>query len=329
MYQVSSIKYLSKIISFAGLLVILCTLYFVLYTSRIHAQESQRTITIVPPTVEQSFDPGNKAEGIMKVINDSDEELTFTVSTQDFIVVDKVGTPNILPPGTLDSKYSASSWVGIAPDSFTIKPHERQQLSYYIQIPSDARPGGHYAAVTFTPLNKPGVLGTGSSVTTQLGTLFYITVNGEVKQGARVSVFSAPFFQEYGPVKVQTEIANESDLHIRPAGTITLTNMLGGKEAVKFGEANIFPGSTREYQNMLGEKVMIGRYEAKLLAYYGKNNNLPLMATVSFIVFPWKVAIIIILLIAVIILGIMYRKKQQAPKEPQQPSAPNQPQTTV
>ena len=88
--------------------------------------------------------------------------------------------------------------------------------------------------------------------------------------------------------------------------------MFGRKiETSSFAKFNIFPSAARDYQNSIGAKIMIGRFKANILTSYGQNNNLPLIANVYFWVFPWKIALIIILVIIAIILGIKYWKKKE------------------
>jgi len=308
MYKLLSIKYLKKL----SILVLLVTCYL-LPVASVSAQETQRAITIVPPNVQKSLNPGERTEGIMKVINDSAEPLTFNVFVRDYIVVDTKGTPNLLPPDTLNEKYSASSWLGVYPSTFTVMPHEKQILNYYLQVPLDARPGGHYAAVVYTPENAGGPSGTGASVQTQIGTLFYVSVNGDITERSIVSKIFADPFSEYGPVKILTQIKNLGDLHVKPEGKVAIYDLLGrniGNQ--KLSEFNIFPGGVaRDYENTFGQKIMIGRFKATLLASYGKGNNLPLMATVYFWVFPWKIALVVTLLIIAAILGGMYWKKKK------------------
>lgn len=280
------------------------------------AQEFVRTITITPPTAAVRLDPGKTTEGQMKIINDSPNPITFTVSVQDYIVVDTVGTPNILPPNTLNNKYSAASWIGVSPSSFTVLPGKRQVINYYVQIPSYAKPGGHYAAAVFTPKSEGGG-GTGAVVTGQIGTLFYVTVNGDVTENASVTKFFTDKFHEYGPIKILTQIKNMGDLHITPKGTLTVSGLFLNK-SVELPTHNIFPETARDFENSVGSKLMIGRYKAVLLASYGVANNLPLSATVYFWVFPWRLFIIIILLVIAVILGRKYyqkRKKEQAHKD--------------
>ncbi len=303
-------KLLKKTKILSGLLVFfLLFIVFSLVLIKVNAQETFRTYTISPPTVSQKLDPGQTAEGTLKVINDTDHDLTFKAAVKDFIVEDTIGTPVFLPDNTLSNKYSGAAWIGVMPNTFTIKSHTKQELNYFIQVPRNARPGGHYVAVLYTPTTDIKVQGTGATVNTQAGSLFYITVNGPVKESATVTKFFANGFQEYGPVKILTQIKNFGDLHIRPQGYITVSDMLGRKAVLPLKENNIFPQAARDYENQFGGQLMIGRFKAELLASYGINNNLPLTATLYFWVFPWKIAVVVILILVALILGIMYYRK--------------------
>lgn len=273
------------------------------------AQELVRTITITPPTASFTVDPGGKTEGQMKIINDSPSPITFSVNVQDYIVVDNSGTPNILPSNTLNNKYSAASWIAVNPTTFTVEPGQKQLINYFVQVPNDASPCGHYAAAVFTPQSKGGG-GSGAVVTGEVGTLFYITVNGKCKEQATVTKFFTNAFLEYGPAKILTQIKNFGDLHITPKGTVTVSGLFFNKSDA-LPTHNIFPQTARDYENVIGQTLMIGRYKAELVASYGINNNLPLTASVYFWVFPWRLVIVIILIIVAVILGYKYYQKRK------------------
>ena len=297
-----------KKISFLVLFLLLNS--YLLLLTRVNAQEAIRTITVTPPTVSVTGNPGYYTEGTMGIINDSDSPITFKAEMHDFIVQDNVGTPEILPANTLMTTYSAAAWMGVTPQTFTIQPKKRQNLNYFIQIPGNAKPGGHYAAVVFVPVSeKNTVENTGSQVNGQVGTLFSVAVNGLIKENATVSKFSANSFQEYGPVNISSQIKNYGDLHIKPKGYITVSDMLGRKAILPLKENNIFPQAARDYENQFGTSLMIGRFKAELLASYGVNNNLPLTATIYFWIFPWKIVLVTTLIIIAIILGFMYYRK--------------------
>ncbi len=299
-----------------------------LFTAKvIFAQEQPRTITMVPPSTDRQLDAGSTTEGKLKLINDSNTALTFTASIKDFIVEDNQGTPKILPDNTLAPKYSAAAWVAVTPSSFTIPAGKSQEISYFVQVPSDARPGGRYAAVVYEPTDIINVKGTGAGVNTQLASLFYIRVNGPIAEKANVKRFFANPFQEFGPVSISTEITNSSDYHIRPKGNIVVKNLFGQVSASQpLEEHNIFPGADLVYTNNLGKKLMLGRYTVSLNATYGSDNNLPLTAVASFIVLPWKLAGIVALVIVVAILVILAMRRNKKNKPSQE--APPTPQPT-
>ena len=298
--------------------VLLASSLFVL--TKTNAQESTRTITVTPPTVSVTGNPGYKTEGTMGVINDSDAPITFRAEMHDFIVQDTSGTPQILPPNTFMKTFSAAAWMGVSPQTFTILPKKRQNLNYFIQIPITARPGGHYAAVVFVPVDQNTAQNSGAIVSGQVGTLFSIAVNGKINENATVTKFTANGLQEYGPVNILSQIKNNGDLHIRPQGNLTVSDLLGRKTVLPLKENNIFPGAARDYSNEFGSGLMLGRFKVELLASYGVNNNLPLMTTIYFWVFPWKVTVILVLVIVALVLGAMYFKKRKNLKKPTKPT---------
>lgn len=281
------------------------------------AQEAQRTVKLTYPALIHVLNPGQKTEGITKITNQSNVALTFNLNVQDFVVTNTIGSPTILPPNTLSSKYSAAAWIGVTPNTFTLQPGHEQVINYYVQVPSDARPGGHYAAIVYTPAVTKGVTGSGSTVNTQLGSIFYITVNGPVTEKALISKFFANPFSEYGPVNILTQIKNLGDLHISPKATITVSGLFYN-QSKNLDTHNIFPEAARDFENSMGQTLMIGRYRATLMGSYGSNNNLPLVASVYFWVFPWRLAIVITLAIIALILAALYlkKRKKEGPKEP-------------
>lgn len=308
-------------------LTLLLSLYFTLNIIATNAQTlvAQRSFTAIPPTVSLELKPGDRTEGVMKLANNSDEAITFKVGVQDYTVSDTMGTPNILPPGSLDNRYSASSWIAIAPSYFTIQPHEKQEVNYYVQIPQEARPGGHYAAAVYSPANIAQNQGVGAAVNTQIGTLFYFDVAGDINEQATIEKFTAGSMQEYGPINILTEIKNLGDLHIKPVGSIVVTNMLGQKQISNLDALNIFPGGgIREYKNTVGGQIMFGKYEAKLMASYGRNNDKFLSATISFWVFPWKITLLVVLIIIAIILFWKFMKKRNSKKQTVSPEVEDQ-----
>lgn len=307
--------------------IILTSIILMLVAQAVSAQISERSIVISPPTIEHKLNPGEGAEGVLKVTNNGTKDLTFGANIHDFIVEDKDGTPIILTEDVLSEKYSGASWIAVTPNTFTVPAGTVKEVNYFLQVPADAAPGGRYAAAIYEPIDAIQVEGTGAGVNTQLGSLFYITVAGPVTEKAEISLFTVPGFSEYPPVSVVTEIVNNSDLHVKPSGNLVIKNMFGQEIArQEFTGGNIFPETTLQYVNTFfsDSGFKVGRYTAELSAIYGQDNNLPLNASVSFIIFPWKIALAATLVIAILIVVLLLtrRKKRKTADTTQQPTAP-------
>jgi hypothetical protein len=311
-YQVSSIKYQArlKIAWFLIAFLLLNTGYLILNTSFANAQTS-RGFTVSPPSLKFSLKPGERTERKIKITNQSAEKMDFSVYIEDFVVTNKEGTPELLPPGTLpQNRYAASTWSTALPDSFSLGPGKSVTVSLYIQVPENASPGGRYFAVAFKPLSGLGTNGAGAAVNTVIGTLIYLTIEGAIQENARMVAFSAPAFLEFGPVEFLTEIRNLGNLHLAPRAVIKVRNLLG-KEVFSFSldNLNIFPGTARIYKNSWEQKWLLGRYTASLTGYYGQNNAL-LAAQTIFWVIPYRLILIILLALTIITLVLVYLKKE-------------------
>lgn len=319
----------TKFIIKKSLPTILFSLFLLVLSQMAFAQEGlspTRSIVISPPTIEHKLNPGERAEGVLKITNSGNTDLTFSANIHDFIVEDKNGTPTILTDDTLSEEYSGASWIAVTPNTFTVPAQSTKEINYYLQIPLDAAPGGRYAAAIYEPIDVIQVEGTGAGVNTQLGSLFYITVAGPVSENAKVTSFSVPAFSEFPPVAVTTEIQNLSDIHVKPSGNITIKNIFGQEIARQdFSGGNIFPEASLIYTNQFftDSNFKIGRYTAELNAIYGQDNNLPLTATVSFIIFPWKIALAVslVIAIAIVIFFLTKRKKGKKDRESAAPQA--------
>jgi len=279
-------------------------------------------MTAIPPRLELEAQPGEIIVDQLKVRNEGDSQLGLQLKIQDFIVNDKQGTPLPVEEDLAD-RWASSTWITVSPQKILLNPGETKVLDFVAVVPENAAPGGHYAVVFYSPIsNDPETqLGTGNSIAgidPNVGSLIYITVAGDIKEDARVSLLKTPKFLEYGPVAIETEIQNFSDIHIKPLGAITIKNWLGKHvQTLKLEEQNIFPNTGRSFENTWEKKWGLGKYQVQLEAGYGSQGK-ALVATTFFWIIPWRVITITILIITLIILLIIYFKKPKQYKKPTQ-----------
>jgi hypothetical protein len=305
-----------KTLKLTSLLLLLATNYY-LFTNFVKAQ-SVDGLSAIPPRLEVTVKPDGTSTQIIKVRNESNLEKNIAVSVEDFVVNDDKGTPTIVSSTETDNRWAASNWIQISPSSFKLKGGETKSLVLTIMPPKNALPGGHYAMVIHSPDDQVSLFNsTGASIQTKVGTLVYITIPGNIRQNAIVKDFTVPKFSEFGPIDLKTTIQNLSDIHIRPAGSITITNMFGLKTTyLQFNPdgVNIFPGKIRDFENQLNKKWLFGRYKAELNAAYGTAGGVA-TAAIFFWVIPWRLLILIAVAITVITFILLSLKKKKNNKK--------------
>ncbi len=302
---------------FNSLLIIVA---FLLTSSKPLFAQQTLPLVVYPAKIQLEVSPGEKTGVTVNFLNQSELPLSGYFRIADFIVIDNKGTPEIVEQKEkLSSRYAASSWFSSLYDRGTIPANEKLSFLAYITVPKDAAAGGRYVAIYFEPtpeLTQPKTGGEkATAISTRIASLIYIKVKGDIKEEAKITRFSANNFQEYGPVKVLTEILNLGNYHITPQAKLTLINPFGKVvDEQKLNPLNIFPERTRLYENEIGKKWLIGRYQVKLTGTYGEK-NLPLSASLYLWVFPWKVAIVVLLAIIILILLIRHFLNQSSQKE--------------
>lgn len=292
---------------------ILLFVFSSLFVAKTSLAEAEIGIAAIPPRLQLTVKPGEVVTAEIKVRNESKDEKILTTNINDFIVSDNKGTPvRVETNEATDNRWAASSWIQVSPSQLKLKGGETKSLVLTVIAPEDAVAGGHYAMVLHTPDTEGTLNNNGSSVEANVGTLVYITVPGEITQNAKIKRFTAPSFSEYGPINFSAVINNLSDIHITPAGAITITNMFGGTTAnLALNETNIFPYTSREFINQLDKKWLFGRYKAQINAAYGTAGGVA-TATLFFWVMPWRFMLLAgtsITLIVVIILLVQKKGK--------------------
>ena len=285
-------------------------------TSTLRAQTATIPLVVAPATQVLTVDPGKSVGFAVKFYNAGVDPVSGIFKVADFIVSDNKGSADLLEgPTALSDRYAASQWVSLSTEKGTIPATDMVIINGVLKVPKNANPGGRYFAVYFesasnTPQNS-GARQEGAAIITQrIAGLVYVRVSGPISESASVIKFTAPGFSEYGPINITTEIKNGGDYHITPKGQITVKNMFGQEVAMAdLTTANIFPNASRIIDTKVGTKWMIGKFTASLNATYGESNK-ALASTLSFWVFPWKLAVIIILgiIILALIIFIIFNK---------------------
>ncbi|MFH0892548.1 MAG: hypothetical protein V1867_07305 [Candidatus Falkowbacteria bacterium] len=281
------------------------TAVFFVNTIPVHAQTIG--IKISPVKVEEVVDPGQVLDEYLKVTNESDIPKTLYVYLRDFKAEGESGQARLISPGSEDG-YFLASWIEAPTEGIDFAPGEEKVISYRINVPSETGPGGYYGAIVMgtEPPKIDGTTedkGAGIAVAQQTASLILLRVKGDVFEEAKVREFNTNkrFYGAPFDVGFTVRIENAGNVHVKPYGTIAVTNMLGKEvKLIRVNEkgGNILPGGTRSFTDMNWKgSGGFGRYKATLGLTYGVSadeggqGKSSLMAGLYFWVIPWKIII--------------------------------------
>jgi len=287
-------------------LVFLVSLFFPL---SVWAQ-SPAGLSISPPTFEISANPGDTLTNTIRVTNLNESSVLVSVDRRNFTAVGEEGSIGLTEEET---SFSLASWISVEPESVRIPGRDSHTFIFTIAIPANAEPGGHFGSVVFkTGGAQPGQ--TGAALSQEVGALVLLRVAGQAEESASLASFSSTKnLWEYGPVDLELRVKNEGNVHVRPTGTIIVTNIWGRQVAeIELEPRNVLPGAIRRSLTTWEEKNLIGKYTATVYLTYG-NQGKTLTASTAFWAFPYRVGGLVLAGLLVLMI-LLYRGRKRVKK---------------
>jgi hypothetical protein len=304
-------------------------LIFTLFT---FSTASAEGVGITPFRIEETVKPGQTTTNFITVTNNSDEAKVFYGEVKDFIPRGEGGEA-ILVPDNSEKEDSLRQWVNLPTSKISLGPGERREIPIIFDVPEDVGPGGYYGAILFGP-NPPDEDPDGEGAyiyfSQKVGVLALLQVEGMVDEEAIVrEFFTDKMFYFFTPFEVDlaTRMENRGNVHIKPVGSIEITNMVGSQVAtmqVNEMGGNILPGTVRRFENEWNDQFGFGRYEAMLSLSFGTPPSQGGMGIqtattkTSFWIIPWKWvlgAILVLTLIGISLYLLFKRYKEKTVKE--------------
>jgi len=295
------------------------------------------SLTVSPVSINLVANPGESVTSQIKVKNNNTaveylhlSVLKFTSSTS--------GAPVIADLGPGDE---FGQWVSFSEPDITLEANQEKTVKFKIDVPKEAALGYYYAIKIQRIRNvEAGERQTSVEGAPAIPVLLEVR-SPNAKRELSITNFTtdSPFY-EYLPVQFKVTVKNGGNIHSIPVGDIFIDSSLfgigqgqKGVAALSFneGRGNILPRTNRDYfvswndafivrvpkgttgkeaneytlkwDLEKGNKIRIGKYTAHLLMVYDNGQrDIPIEATVSFWVLPWKYMLgaLVILLLAFI-----------------------------
>lgn len=269
---------------------------------------SGQALEIAPPLIYLTVNPGQVITTQIQVRNIASVPVVVSGQADDFVAGGENGIPKLLMGSNYNDPYSMKSWVHTAPSVY-LQPGKTRNIPVTIDVPRDASPGGHYAVYRFSSA-APTINGkNGVSLSASLGSLILLTVSGKLVENMSVNKFytsgtsghPTSFFQSE-PVVINEVFKNSGNVHLQPAGMVTIKDMFGKALAVinvNPEPGNILPDSLRKFtqtldSTVIGKHRLFGRYTVDLSVTYGTKKE-TLTDALTFWVIPVKLIVGIVI----------------------------------
>jgi len=259
-----------------------------------------QAVTVGPAKIEYKTDPGEMITGKLIVVNEEQEAQTFYAAFEKFTEVD--GQKKFLP----SEPAELAEWFKME-KSVSLKAGQQKEIPFTIEVPKNAPPGGHFAVIWWGTAPPGGQV----AIVTRAGILVFLQVSGEVNEKGEVVEFSlskGKFFVFKLPEDFVVNFQNQGNTYLKPRGEIAVKNIFGS--AVAAFKANskeriIFPENSQVLD--IAKKFdkppfTFGFYKAELALQWGEKQN-DILKSVWFFVFPWKIVLIAVIILAALLLA--------------------------
>ena len=286
---------LKNAVKIAAVLVIVSC--FNLYCS---AADNQKGLTLSPIKTEINIHPGTVKTGTLKVSNFTANQMQVSLDSEAFSVINR----------QYDYKFTvesnAAKWVVFETQSITLSAGETREVSYSLNVPVSAEPGGQY----FSIFASTDTAATDSAVSSKqrIASLLYITVMGDVTKTGRLLYLNSPWLVS-GNNMWSMSIQNTGTAHFRSKYNLKVSDFFGNKISnSNESESLILPATVREVSELIPLPQFPGIYKLTFDISLGDSSSK--IETRYMIYSPVWFSIVVIITIFIITVIIVGKKKK-------------------
>lgn len=286
--------------------------------------------TIISPLLDFVADTGQSQKGVVKIFNETKENLFLKASIEVFNTSGEEGSPVYLPES---EKNDYLNWFKLEQDSILLKPNQIAIVPFEIDIPKEALPGGYYAVIFWETMPEDNENPAQLNIKSKVGTLIFLKVNGDIKEQAEILDFliypPKKYYSDF-PLNFAARISNSGNVHLRPTIELEIRNKFGFSKTFKMNDGGkyILPGSVRRFELVWGEKnktkdffsgflfglkneinnKSLGKHTAILSVNFGAENKI-FTKNVDFWFFPWRLGISTLAVLIIFVIFILINLK--------------------
>lgn len=280
------------------------------------------SLSISPPLLEVMIRPGKSITQTYNLVNSGEATIiiprlaAYTINGVEFNG-ESIKDPWI---NFLNSDISFDR-------TFFLEKGQQRRLVLRINPPVGLSEGDYYRTILFSTIEYPNIETSQSSINQSIGSILLVnvTTNGLAAKSGQISKFEIPqVVDSFGPVDGNIEVKNSGDRYFRTIGEITLTGPVGQasfqllpgiilKEEIKKLQSEMSQ-SINQFKTFSFKGFFLGRYNLKV-EFKLDEGNIIISQTKSFIALPWKLIIVLFLMVVSMIIFRYYLKIKHARKK--------------
>jgi len=257
----------------------------------------EQGLAIRPAIVDTVIQDENKQFSI-SIENLFDQSVAISIRAEPFEVRDTI--VNLVDR----IRYDLSKWIELSSDSLLLGPREKKTLSFEINTPEDATPGGHYGQIAFRIVNNGSFTDiTGASVNPEVNALIFATISDEVYESMEIEKTLNGQISFSGHIDAQVILTNNGNTHSL-SRTLLKAQEIGGDESLYTQQADVqvlLPGTSRNLDLGVSVPKLFGRYNVWAEVTSGNPSFTYTTGPVEvIIVSPWLIATTAVFLMGII-----------------------------
>lgn len=244
-----------KTAALTSMVALLCA--FAVSTQPVRAIDGE-SIVMSPASKPLKVDASQSVNDKFTILNDGTVGYTFKV----------YAAPYSVENGSYDSNFTDRAenadiyrWVTFDKTEYHLEPGQRVDVSYQLNVPSDASSGGHYGVI-FAETQEPASSGS-INRKKRVGMIMYTTVSGDVvMDGREVSVRLDPIQIGY-PLSGAMTVENTGNTDFTMTKTLRVKSIFGGTLYEKTLDHIILPKTTRDIPLTWENGAWLGWYNVE------------------------------------------------------------------
>lgn len=292
------------------------TLMFGLNINTVFADgEASESLVFGPTSQRISLEPGETYRGSIYISNpaSSTEDAKYSLSVSPY----GVSNENYDPVFDQKTTYTQIvDWITLDETEGSVKPNEKKDIGFTINVPYNAPAGGQYATIMAQDVTYQGHNTSGDVLEitniTAIGSIIVADVAGETIEKGEILENSVPSFLFSSPLTTNARVKNHGNVHTDAEYVLQVWPLFSNEEICTNEEkpdTDVVLPDTEKYHTQNCDLPMIGIFRAKqTVKIFGETS---ITEQTVFVCPLWLLAIIIFAIVLIIMWLIMKSRSRK------------------